>query len=964
MSGSVFLFSRPSEAATQIVPRAFNAGNSIQTATQNGWNVGGNNYNLNSCSPTVTPCMITDGSGNSRLRLVNKDTILDRGYALYNIPQTTTSGIDISFNAAIYEYGGSAQADGLVFYLKDGSDTKTGPSSLGASGGSMGYSSTSTNKLDGLSGALLGVGFDAYGNFYHLPFASEDCANDPAAPGWTDEPHSPRSLIIRGAQGVDRKSGYCRIATSADRLNLIQEAVTAPSSITSSNGIVMNPYTGDGGASTALFLGKDAGSNQVCASLDGKNPVITNDYFDPSNGGDSSSWETYYSTACDEVSTSTDEGGFAVHQYRSPTGWQTVGTFVDGLPGYSFESKHGDRLLSVSDDGTRILTSSNQIINRGENVAGTSWNYFDSASKIQMSFTANNTTSSKLDFYSPGLIDEIVVNVNTDPTLSHPQTEFHWHNLSTSEHSDCIVTDRASGSTGISGNDASYSCNPSVSTYSTDSSSTFFFPYLHMQTSTEAVYMNMGVDLTDLGALGGNDLFANDGSGVRIRIKIDPSDTDQGSYGTGYVYFGSAGDSTPTHEVTRFPLPKELHDAHTFKFGFVAGTGGGATNIDIWKADVATLVDIQLVHLSQFSQSTPWNACESGSATFTVVEGIAPYVLDVSGLPSGLSVSDASNAGVYTISGKPTSPGTYSVTVGISDSGSPPNSTSGSISLFITDANACVTTSQSLNWELGGSALSSSDYFATNGNSITLLRTFVDIPTDAGQATLLRASLNVAGGCGSFVATSNSNALPNESNTFTLDYNLVNNLSRGYCYQWTYDPGLADTSVIPLDSTGTAYSNLTSPILVVPHRLLITWPSVIKVDPRARYVQLPGLSTGVFAGPTPTTAKVCIAGVTTGTVTAQTITGITNELMRLLSTREVSLEVAANFYQGLLIKISTVPVLTGFSPAIISECSGTNGDGKLHTTSDEVVTILVQPYGLNQQIKKGQVGQVRPIPRP
>jgi hypothetical protein len=279
------------------------------------------------------------------------------------------------------------------------------------------------------------------------------------------------------------------------------------------------------------------------------------------------------------------------------------------------------------------------------------------------------------------------------------------------------------------------------------------------------------------------------------------------------------------------------------------------------------------------------------------------------------------------------------------------------------DVSGGSTPSSPLSWNLS-SATSSSDYFATNGNSITILRTFADTPTDSGQATLLRALLDVVTGCGTFVATSNSNALPNQSNTFTIGYNLVNNLSRGFCYQWTYDPALADTSVIPLDSTNTAYSHLTSPILVVPHRLLITWPTVIKVDPRARYVQLPGLSTGVFAGPTPTSAKVCIAGVTMGTVTAQTITGTTNELMSLLSTREVSLEAGANFYQGLLIKISTVPVLTGFSPAIISECSGTNGDGKLHTTSDEVVTISVQPYGLNQQIKKGQVGQVRPIPRP
>jgi hypothetical protein len=152
--------------------------------------------------------------------------------------------------------------------------------------------------------------------------------------------------------------------------------------------------------------------------------------------------------------------------------------------------------------------------------------------------------------------------------------------------------------------------------------------------------------------------------------------------------------------------------------------------------------------------------------------------------------------------------------------------------------------------------------------------------------------------------------------------------------------------------------------LVVPHQLLITWPSVIKVDPRARYVQLPGLGAGVFAAPAPTRAKVCIAGASPNKVLSQEIVGTTDDLISSLSAVQVSLETGANFYQEVRIKISTVPVLSGFSPAIVSECSGTNGDGKLHTTTNEVVTISVQPYGLNQQIKKGQVEQVRPIPRP
>jgi len=176
-----------------------------------------------------------------RLRLTDTTALCETGYALYDVAQTTAAGLDISFNVSMNGYGGNScptnpsdnynfistggaepnssntcQADGLVFYLKNGSNTDTGANSLGFSGGSLGYSPLQYNwSYPGLSGALLGIGFDAYGNFYQEPFVGQGCPSELGH----QEIFARRSLIVRGAQGADRMSGYCRIPTSNDRLN-------------------------------------------------------------------------------------------------------------------------------------------------------------------------------------------------------------------------------------------------------------------------------------------------------------------------------------------------------------------------------------------------------------------------------------------------------------------------------------------------------------------------------------------------------------------------------------------------------------------------------------------------------------------------------------------------------------------------------------------------------------------------
>jgi hypothetical protein len=106
-------------------------------------------------SGTVTPSVV-DGA----LLLTNTDEG-QRGFALYDQAISVTRGIDVTFSQA--QWGGTG-ADGIVFFVKKGSDTSTTP---GAGGGALGYAAdgAAVPAVNGLSGALLGIGLDSYGNF-------------------------------------------------------------------------------------------------------------------------------------------------------------------------------------------------------------------------------------------------------------------------------------------------------------------------------------------------------------------------------------------------------------------------------------------------------------------------------------------------------------------------------------------------------------------------------------------------------------------------------------------------------------------------------------------------------------------------------------------------------------------------------------------------------------------------------
>lgn len=127
----------PARAATSIVTESF------QNTTAPNWLL------LGTAELTETT-VDADGAADGWLRLTNIESY-SVGTAVYNTPVSGLNGLDIEFDYAVY--GGSG-ADGLVFYLIDGT---TATPTLGWEGSALGY--------EGVSNPYVGIGFDEFGGF-------------------------------------------------------------------------------------------------------------------------------------------------------------------------------------------------------------------------------------------------------------------------------------------------------------------------------------------------------------------------------------------------------------------------------------------------------------------------------------------------------------------------------------------------------------------------------------------------------------------------------------------------------------------------------------------------------------------------------------------------------------------------------------------------------------------------------
>lgn len=112
-------------------------------------------------------------------------------------------GIKISFEYAIY--GGSG-ADGMTVFLFDAAVAPV----IGSKGAGLGYSylrtnnTYSTTRKEGLAGAYLGIGLDAYGGFKSNKFLADKRYNGIATPGgggWAPSGNGSSHVTLRGARG-------------------------------------------------------------------------------------------------------------------------------------------------------------------------------------------------------------------------------------------------------------------------------------------------------------------------------------------------------------------------------------------------------------------------------------------------------------------------------------------------------------------------------------------------------------------------------------------------------------------------------------------------------------------------------------------------------------------------------------------------------------------------------------------
>ncbi len=185
ITGLVFGGSLPATAAIDVI-QGFDA----EGVLSSDWVTAG----------TFTPTVVRNEGDSPELALrLTPASGTQSGFVLYNKPFNLSQGLKVDFKQ--YQWGGDG-ADGIVFFIKKASDTNNGP---GATGGAMGYAGVTENSgpINGLSGALLGVGLDAWGNHSNPAYQTGDCNPDFQGAGQNQ-------IVVRGpGQGI---LGYCMLA--------------------------------------------------------------------------------------------------------------------------------------------------------------------------------------------------------------------------------------------------------------------------------------------------------------------------------------------------------------------------------------------------------------------------------------------------------------------------------------------------------------------------------------------------------------------------------------------------------------------------------------------------------------------------------------------------------------------------------------------------------------------------------
>ena len=139
-----------------------------------------------------------DPADDGWLRLTDEDDF-ENGYAYYDQAFDPTNGLTVFFDFVIW---GGDGADGLSFFLFDGSTTTFSP---GGPGGSLGYAPHSSHGGEGLRNGYLGIGFDEFGNY------SQATEGRQGGPGFRRD-----AIAIRGPHDVGLGYEYVTGTSSLD----------------------------------------------------------------------------------------------------------------------------------------------------------------------------------------------------------------------------------------------------------------------------------------------------------------------------------------------------------------------------------------------------------------------------------------------------------------------------------------------------------------------------------------------------------------------------------------------------------------------------------------------------------------------------------------------------------------------------------------------------------------------------
>jgi hypothetical protein len=214
MSIGVALVASPASAATtSLISTSF----TTNTTGVGQWvlpTASGTNQACLTANPTTGATSIphcTSGNetaGTGALRLTtNVTTQVGSVFNTTSLP--ATQGLDISFDTYQFDQGSGTPADGISFTLAAANPTNPQPpATAGPSGGSLGYSTDQT--ASGVPNGYLGIGFDVYGNFLNKLYGGSTCPTV----GSIGSTNYPQNVTVRGPG--NGTSGYCLVTTTAN----------------------------------------------------------------------------------------------------------------------------------------------------------------------------------------------------------------------------------------------------------------------------------------------------------------------------------------------------------------------------------------------------------------------------------------------------------------------------------------------------------------------------------------------------------------------------------------------------------------------------------------------------------------------------------------------------------------------------------------------------------------------------